>query len=51
VTGGSRGIGAATAFRLAGKGAAVALTYHTTSNSWAALVDRIKGLFGYRARE
>jgi NAD(P)-dependent dehydrogenase (short-subunit alcohol dehydrogenase family) len=48
VTGGSRGIGAATALRLAGDGADVALTYQHNEQLAAGIVDRIKGL-GCRA--
>ncbi|GAA4550646.1 3-oxoacyl-ACP reductase family protein [Amycolatopsis samaneae] len=48
VTGGSRGIGAATALRLAGEGADVALTYHSSGEKAAEIVDRIKAL-GRRA--
>ncbi|MFD9889595.1 3-oxoacyl-ACP reductase family protein [Amycolatopsis sp. NPDC059027] len=48
VTGGSRGIGAATALRLAEEGADVALTYATNGEKAAGIVDRIKAL-GRRA--
>jgi 3-oxoacyl-[acyl-carrier protein] reductase len=46
VTGGSRGIGAAIAKRLAGDGAKVALTYVKDSNSASAVVKEIEGLGG-----
>ncbi|WP_331371615.1 3-oxoacyl-ACP reductase family protein [Sinorhizobium chiapasense] len=42
VTGGSRSIGAAIAKRLAGDGAAVAITYHGSPEKAAAVVDAIK---------
>ncbi|MDA2806257.1 SDR family NAD(P)-dependent oxidoreductase [Nocardiopsis suaedae] len=42
VTGGSRGIGAATAVRLAGLGADVAITYREREESAAQVVDRVK---------
>ncbi len=48
VTGGSRGIGAATAIRLAEDGADVALTYQNNAELAAGVVDRIKAL-GRRA--
>ncbi|MFE0019955.1 3-oxoacyl-ACP reductase family protein [Amycolatopsis sp. NPDC059021] len=48
VTGGSRGIGAATALRLAEEGADVALTYAANGEKAAGIVDRIKAL-GRRA--
>ncbi|WP_218159308.1 3-oxoacyl-ACP reductase family protein [Actinacidiphila rubida] len=49
VTGGSRGIGAAIALRLAEEGADVALTYRTGADRAAEVVDRIKGTTGRRA--
>ncbi|KUJ70121.1 oxidoreductase [Streptomyces albus subsp. albus] len=48
VTGGSRGIGAAVAIRLAEDGADVALTYQSNETAAAEVVDRIKAL-GRRA--
>ncbi|WP_336156940.1 SDR family oxidoreductase [Amycolatopsis sp. VC5-11] len=48
VTGGSRGIGAATALRLAEAGADVVLTYAVNAEQAAGVVDRIKAL-GRRA--
>jgi 3-oxoacyl-[acyl-carrier protein] reductase len=48
VTGGSRGIGAATAIRLAEDGADVALTYQHNAEHAAGVVDKIKAL-GRRA--
>ena len=48
VTGGSRGIGAAVALRLAAGGADVAFTYHHDESSAAAVADKIRGL-GQRA--
>ncbi|MGW7513991.1 3-oxoacyl-ACP reductase family protein [Streptomyces sp. NPDC054796] len=48
VTGGSRGIGAATALRLAEEGADVALTYATNAAKAADIVARVKAL-GSRA--
>ncbi|WP_410667097.1 SDR family oxidoreductase [Amycolatopsis sp. cmx-4-68] len=48
VTGGSRGIGAATALRLAEDGADVALTYQSNAARAAEVVDKIKNL-GRRA--
>lgn len=48
VTGGSRGIGAAVALRLAEEGADVALTYRSNGEQAAQVVDRIKAL-GRRA--
>ncbi|WKX72194.1 SDR family NAD(P)-dependent oxidoreductase [Streptomyces sp. XD-27] len=48
VTGGSRGIGAAVALRLAQDGADVALTYHSDADAAAKVVDGIKAL-GRRA--
>ena len=48
VTGGSRGIGAAVAVRLAEGGADVALTYERATTRADAVVDRIKGI-GRRA--
>ncbi|HEY3477467.1 MAG TPA: SDR family NAD(P)-dependent oxidoreductase, partial [Streptomyces sp.] len=48
VTGGSRGIGAATALRLAEAGADVVLTYAVNAEQAATVVDRIKAL-GRRA--
>ncbi len=48
VTGGSRGIGAATAIRLAEDGADVALTYQHNAELAAGVVDKIKAL-GRRA--
>ncbi|MBN9746089.1 oxidoreductase [Amycolatopsis sp. A1MSW2902] len=48
VTGGSRGIGAATALRLAEAGADVVLTYAVNAEQAASVVDRIKAL-GRRA--
>ncbi|MFG1640544.1 SDR family oxidoreductase [Amycolatopsis sp. NPDC049252] len=48
VTGGSRGIGAATALRLAEDGADVALTYQHNAGQAAEVVDKIKAL-GRRA--
>jgi len=48
VTGGSRGIGAATALRLAGDGADVALTYQHNGARAAEVVEQIKAL-GRRA--
>jgi len=48
VTGGSRGIGAATALRLAEDGADVALTYQRNGARAAEVVDKIKNL-GRRA--
>ena len=42
VTGGSRGIGAATALRLAGDGAAVALTYATAADKAQAVARQIE---------
>ncbi|CRK59818.1 Enoyl-[acyl-carrier-protein] reductase [NADPH] [Alloactinosynnema sp. L-07] len=42
IIGGSRGIGAATAIRLAEDGADVAFTFHTNENAAASVVDRIK---------
>ncbi|WP_406639806.1 SDR family oxidoreductase [Amycolatopsis sp. WGS_07] len=48
VTGGSRGIGAATALRLAEAGADVVLTYAVNAEQAAEVVDRIKAL-GRRA--
>ncbi|MFD2471413.1 SDR family oxidoreductase [Amycolatopsis silviterrae] len=48
VTGGSRGIGAATALRLAEAGADVVLTYAVNAEQAAVVVDRIKAL-GRRA--
>lgn len=44
VTGGSRGIGAAVAVRLAESGADVAITYQSDAESAAAVVDRITAL-------
>lgn len=46
VTGGSRGIGAATAARLAADGAAVALTYNTSPDRAAEVVRRIEDAGG-----
>ena len=46
VTGGSRGIGAAIAKRLAADGASVALTYAKDSNSASTVVKEIEGLGG-----
>ncbi|WP_433892833.1 SDR family NAD(P)-dependent oxidoreductase [Streptomyces sp. CA-111067] len=48
VTGGSRGIGAAVALRLAAGGADVALTYREDEDSAAAVADKIRGM-GRRA--
>jgi NAD(P)-dependent dehydrogenase (short-subunit alcohol dehydrogenase family) len=48
VTGGSRGIGAATAIRLAADGADIVLTYQHNEKLAAAVVDRVKEL-GRRA--
>jgi 3-oxoacyl-[acyl-carrier protein] reductase len=48
VTGGSRGIGAAVALRLAGEGADVALTYERRADRAAELVEQIKAV-GRRA--
>ncbi|WP_034263363.1 SDR family NAD(P)-dependent oxidoreductase [Actinospica robiniae] len=48
VTGGSRGIGAAVALRLAEEGADVAVTYETSAERAAEVVEQIKGL-GRRA--
>ncbi|MEV4758328.1 3-oxoacyl-ACP reductase family protein [Micromonospora sp. NPDC049559] len=48
VTGGSRGIGAAVALRLAEEGADVALTYQRNAERAADVVDQIKGI-GRRA--
>jgi NAD(P)-dependent dehydrogenase (short-subunit alcohol dehydrogenase family) len=48
VTGGSRGIGAATALRLAGEGADIAFTYQHNERLAAGIVDRVKE-FGRRA--
>ncbi|EMD28020.1 3-oxoacyl-ACP reductase family protein [Amycolatopsis azurea] len=48
VTGGSRGIGAATAIRLAEDGADIALTYQNNAELAAGVVDKIKAL-GRRA--
>ncbi|MCZ4514199.1 SDR family NAD(P)-dependent oxidoreductase, partial [Streptomyces sp. ActVer] len=48
VTGGSRGIGAATAVRLAREGADVALTYVRDKEAACDVVDRIRAL-GRRA--
>jgi NAD(P)-dependent dehydrogenase (short-subunit alcohol dehydrogenase family) len=48
VTGGSRGIGAATALRLAGDGADVAITYARSAGAAEEIVKKIKGL-GRRA--
>jgi 3-oxoacyl-[acyl-carrier protein] reductase len=48
VTGGSRGIGAATARLLASAGADVALTYHTSADAAAAVLRDVRGL-GRRA--
>ena len=48
VTGGSRGIGAAVAVRLAEEGADVALTYQQSNDRAAAVVDQIKAI-GRRA--
>ncbi|MBH5335237.1 3-oxoacyl-ACP reductase FabG [Streptomyces pactum] len=48
VTGGSRGIGAAAALRLAEDGADVAVTYHSDERAAGEIVERIKGL-GRRA--
>ncbi|HWD81303.1 MAG TPA: SDR family NAD(P)-dependent oxidoreductase, partial [Kribbella sp.] len=44
VTGGSRGIGAATAIALAGRGADVAITYGTSAEAAATVVKEIEGL-------
>lgn len=49
VTGGSRGIGAAVAARLARDGADVALTYIGSSESANAVAEQIKGTHGTRA--
>lgn len=49
VTGGSRGIGAAIARRLAGAGADVAITYRSSSDAAEALVAELRDAFGVRA--
>ncbi|MBC6448474.1 3-oxoacyl-ACP reductase family protein [Actinokineospora xionganensis] len=46
VTGGSRGIGAATAIRLAQDGADVAFTFHSNETAAAAVVEQIKATGG-----
>src|SRR5271170_452079 len=46
VTGGSRGIGAAIAKRLAAEGASVAITYAKDANAAAAVVKAIEGKGG-----
>jgi 3-oxoacyl-[acyl-carrier protein] reductase len=48
VTGGSRGVGAATAALLARAGADVAITYHTRADAANAVVERLRA-FGVRA--
>jgi 3-oxoacyl-[acyl-carrier protein] reductase len=48
VTGGGRGIGAATVVRLAEDGADVAFTYHSNADRAAAVAERVKAL-GRRA--
>jgi 3-oxoacyl-[acyl-carrier protein] reductase len=49
ITGGSRGIGAATALALAGRGVDVAITYRTGVEEARALVDRLRSEHGVGA--